>query len=209
MLEKEGKNIDAVHHRHSRFHARHRRARLHAARQARLRGEAADADAVGSAPAAWKRRAKYKVATQMGNQGFSHECNRVAAEIVWSGAIGDVTEVHISTTPGTHPTGLQEPPPESSVPGHARLGALAGRRADARLQPVLRAVQLARLSRFRHRARSATGRPTPPGPVQTALQLGAPTSARAHQRRRARATSPIRIAPSCGSTSRRAAGCRR
>ena len=36
---------------------------------------------------------KYKVATQMGNQGFSHECNRVAAEIVWSGAIGDVTEV--------------------------------------------------------------------------------------------------------------------
>src|SRR6266480_4606078 len=56
---------------------------------------------------------KYKVATQMGNQGFSHECNRVAAEIVWSGAIGDVTEAHISTTPGTAPTGLQEPPPES------------------------------------------------------------------------------------------------
>src|SRR5438067_1265781 len=59
---------------------------------------------------------KYKVATQMGNQGFSHESNRVAAEIVWSGAIGDVTEVHISTTPGTHPTGLQEPPPEAGVP---------------------------------------------------------------------------------------------
>src|SRR6185437_14385496 len=31
---------------------------------------------------------KYKVATQMGNQGFSHEANRVAAEIVWSGEIG-------------------------------------------------------------------------------------------------------------------------
>jgi len=60
--------------------------------------------------------AKYKVATQMGNQGFSHECHRVAAEIVWSGAIGDVTEAHISTSPGTHPTGLQEPPPEESVP---------------------------------------------------------------------------------------------
>ncbi len=59
---------------------------------------------------------KYKVATQMGNQGFSHECLRVAAEIVWSGAIGDVTEAHVSTTPGTHPTGLQEPPPEESVP---------------------------------------------------------------------------------------------
>src|SRR5580658_10659455 len=36
---------------------------------------------------------KYKVATQMGNQGFSHESIRVAAEMVWSGAIGDVTEV--------------------------------------------------------------------------------------------------------------------
>lgn len=60
--------------------------------------------------------AKYRVATQMGNQGFSHECHRVAAEIVWSGEIGDVTEAHISTTPGTHPTGLQEPPPEQSVP---------------------------------------------------------------------------------------------
>src|SRR5215217_5327683 len=59
---------------------------------------------------------KYKVATQMGNQGFSHECNRVAAEIVWSGDIGDVTEAHITVTPGTHPTGLQQPPPEGSVP---------------------------------------------------------------------------------------------
>src|ERR1022692_205579 len=59
---------------------------------------------------------KYKVATQMGNQGFSHEANRVAAEIVWSGAIGDVREAHISTTPGTHPTALQEQPPTEAVP---------------------------------------------------------------------------------------------
>jgi hypothetical protein len=59
---------------------------------------------------------KYKVATQMGNQGFSHESIRVAAEMIWSGAIGDVTEVHISTTPGTHPTGLLAPPPTSPVP---------------------------------------------------------------------------------------------
>ena len=32
---------------------------------------------------------KYKVATQMGNQGYSHEATRVAAEIIWSGEIGD------------------------------------------------------------------------------------------------------------------------
>ncbi len=59
---------------------------------------------------------KYKVATQMGNQGFSHEAHRVAAEILWSGEIGDVTEAHISVTPGTHPTGLQQQPPEEPVP---------------------------------------------------------------------------------------------
>jgi predicted dehydrogenase len=59
---------------------------------------------------------KYKVATQMGNQGFSHECIRVCAEMIWSGAIGDVTEAHISTSPGTHPTGLLEPPKEDPIP---------------------------------------------------------------------------------------------
>jgi predicted dehydrogenase len=37
---------------------------------------------------------KYKVATQMGNQGYSHDATRVACEILWSGEIGDVTEVH-------------------------------------------------------------------------------------------------------------------
>jgi hypothetical protein len=59
---------------------------------------------------------KYKVATQMGNQGFSHECHRVAAEIVWSGEIGDVREAHVCTSPGTFPTGLEAPPPEAPVP---------------------------------------------------------------------------------------------
>jgi hypothetical protein len=41
--------------------------------------------------------AKYKVATQMGNQGYSHEATRVCAEILWSGEIGDVREVHSFT----------------------------------------------------------------------------------------------------------------
>ncbi len=59
---------------------------------------------------------KYGVATQMGNQGFSHEAIRVASEMVWSGAIGEVREIHVSTSPGTHPTGLQELPKEEAVP---------------------------------------------------------------------------------------------
>ena len=34
--------------------------------------------------------AKYKVATQMGNQGYSNEGTRQCAEMIWDGAIGNV-----------------------------------------------------------------------------------------------------------------------
>lgn len=47
-----------------------------------------------------KAAAKYRVATQMGNQGYSSEATRVACEILWSGEIGDVTEVHSLSTGG-------------------------------------------------------------------------------------------------------------
>src|SRR5512136_150685 len=40
---------------------------------------------------------KQLVATQMGNQGFSHEGTKTACEILWSGDIGDVKEVHAWT----------------------------------------------------------------------------------------------------------------
>lgn len=118
---------------------------------------------------------KYKVATQMGNQGFSHECNRVAAEIVWSGAIGNVTEAHISTTPGTHPTGLQELPKEEAVPATVDwdlwLGAATMRPFSSDYVPY----------NWRGFLDFGTGQignwaTHTAGPVQTALQLGAPTS---------------------------------
>lgn len=38
--------------------------------------------------------AKYKVATQMGNQGYSNDGARQCCEIIWNGDIGNVTEVH-------------------------------------------------------------------------------------------------------------------
>jgi predicted dehydrogenase len=119
--------------------------------------------------------AKYKVATQMGNQGFSHECHRVAAEIVWSGAIGDVTEAHISTTPGTHPTGLQELPPEESVPEtldwNHWLGAASMRPYSSYYVPY----------NWRGFYDFGTGQignwaTHTAGPVHHALQLGAPAS---------------------------------
>jgi hypothetical protein len=61
--------------------------------------------------------AKYKVATQMGNQGFSHEGTRTAAEILWSGEIGGVKEVH-SWTGGIYGgrPAFDGVPPESPIP---------------------------------------------------------------------------------------------
>jgi len=60
--------------------------------------------------------AKYKVATQMGNQGYSHEAHRTACEIVWSGEIGNVTEVHAVTSSPNWPQGVQSIPPQEPVP---------------------------------------------------------------------------------------------
>jgi predicted dehydrogenase len=59
---------------------------------------------------------KYKVATQMGNQGYSNEGTRQCAEMIWAGEIGNVTEVHAWTNRPIWPQGLQELPPEAPVP---------------------------------------------------------------------------------------------
>ena len=60
--------------------------------------------------------AKYKVATQMGNQGYSHEATRVAAEILWAGEIGEVREVHSWTGAPSWPQGLAGWPAEEKAP---------------------------------------------------------------------------------------------
>ncbi len=60
---------------------------------------------------------KYNVATQMGNQGYSHEGTRTCAEILWSGAIGNVKEVHAWTGPVYRGWFTMEgPPPVDVVP---------------------------------------------------------------------------------------------
>jgi hypothetical protein len=60
--------------------------------------------------------AKYKVATQMGNQGYSHDATRVAAEIIWSGEIGDVTDVHSFRGRASWPQGMAALPAPEKVP---------------------------------------------------------------------------------------------
>ena len=96
MIEKEGSNIDGVvigtpDHSHAAIalfamqHGKHVYCEKPLTRtvwEARLLRDAAK---------------KFNVATQMGNQGYSHEGTRTAAEILWSGDIGTVKEVHAWT----------------------------------------------------------------------------------------------------------------
>jgi predicted dehydrogenase len=174
MLDKEGKNIDAVTIGIPDFmHATVALACMERGKHVYLEKP------LTTTP--WEARllrdaaVKYKVATQMGNQGFSHESIRVAAEMVWSGAIGDVTEVHIATTPGTHPTGLQEPPPTSPVPQSLDWDLWQGRSeqrpfSDEYVPYNWRGFLDFGTGQIGNWATHAAS------PVQFALQLGAPTS---------------------------------
>src|SRR6202158_2510940 len=114
MLDKEGKNIDAVivatpDHMHATAamwcmernkHVYVQKPLVRTIWEARQLKEAA---------------AKYKVATQMGNQGYSNEGTRQVAEIIWSGEIGNVTEVHAWTDRPMWPQGITQIPAPTPV----------------------------------------------------------------------------------------------
>lgn len=59
---------------------------------------------------------EHKVATQMGNQGHSSEGIRLICEWIWSGAIGDVREVHCWTNRPVWPQGIDRPKGTPPVP---------------------------------------------------------------------------------------------
>ena len=46
----------------------------------------------------------------MGDQGYSNEGTRECAEMIWSNAIGNVTEVHAWTNRPAWPQGIQQGP---------------------------------------------------------------------------------------------------
>jgi hypothetical protein len=129
---------------------------------------------MGSTPAAGHGR-QVKVATQMGNQGYSHESIRVASEMIWSGAIGDVTEVHASASPGTHPTGLDGPPPEKSVPSNLNWDLWLGNAGMRAYAEEYTPYNWRGFFDFGTGQIGNWGIHTM-GPVNMALQLGAPTS---------------------------------
>jgi len=63
-----------------------------------------------------KLAAKYKVATQMGNQGASGAGVAKTCELIWSGAIGEITKVESFTDRPIWPQGLNTPEDGDWVP---------------------------------------------------------------------------------------------
>ena len=61
---------------------------------------------------------KYKVVTQMGNQGHSMEGWRLVYEWIHSGALGDITEAHSWTDRPIWPQGQDRPAGEDPVPSN-------------------------------------------------------------------------------------------
>ena len=117
MLDKEGKNIDAVlvsipDHMHATVSMWAMARGKHVYCQKPL------TRTVWEAKQLTEGCTKYKVATQMGNQGYSNEGARQACEIIWSGAIGNVTEVHAWTNRPLKywPQGPDVVPAEAAVP---------------------------------------------------------------------------------------------
>ena len=115
MLDKEGKNIDACivatpDHMHATAATWCMERGIHVYVQKPLVRTIWEARQMRAAAA------KYKVATQMGNQGYSNEGTRQAAEIVWNGDLGNVTEVHAWSDRPLWPQGITEIPPPQEPP---------------------------------------------------------------------------------------------
>jgi len=117
MLDKEGGNIDAVlvscpDHMHASAAMWSMERGKHVYCQKPLTRTVWEAQQLTQAAA------KFGVATQMGNQGYSQPGAREAAEIIWHGDIGDVTEVHAWTNrPAPYwPQGPEVEPKEAPVP---------------------------------------------------------------------------------------------
>lgn len=59
---------------------------------------------------------KYKLATQMGNQGTASTSMRESVEIIRSGALGDVREVHVWSNRPIWPQGMNRPAETPEIP---------------------------------------------------------------------------------------------
>lgn len=121
-----------------------------------------------------KAAKKYNVATQMGNQGYSHEATRIACEIIWRGDIGDVKEVH-AVSGGGFARGINAWPAAEPVPAHVNWDIWTGRAAEHTYSSKIHPVHWRGFQEYGTQMVGDWGVHIF-GPANWALQLGAPTS---------------------------------
>ena len=121
-----------------------------------------------------KAAKKYKVATQMGNQGYSCEATRMACELIWNGNLGDVTEVH-SMHGGGFARGVTEWPQAQDVPEHLNWDIWTGRARERPYGPRIHPVQWRGFLDYGTQMIGDWGIHIL-GPANWGLQLGSPTS---------------------------------
>lgn len=115
MLDKEGKNIDAVmittpDHMHAPIAIASMERGMHVYCEKPLTHDIAEARMLTEAAE------KYKVVTQMGNQGSSGDDTRLVETWIQEGVIGDVHTVHVWTNRPTWPQGIPTPTGKFAVP---------------------------------------------------------------------------------------------
>ena len=121
-----------------------------------------------------KAARKYKVATQMGNQGYSAEATRLACETIWRGDIGDVKEVH-AMSGGGFSRGITEWPAVEPVPATLDWDLWTGRAAEHTYTSKIVPINWRGFLEYGTQMIGDWGVHIF-GPANWGLQLGAPTS---------------------------------
>lgn len=173
MLDKEYKNLDAItitipDHMHASVALAAMERGLHVYCQKPL------TQSVWEARMMARAAKKYNVVTQMGNQGYSCEATRVACEIMWSGQIGDVSEVH-AMHGGAFARGQTTWPEEQPVPEYLNWDVWQGRAQEKPYGPRIHPVQWRGFQAYGTQMIGDWGIHIL-GPANWGLQLGSPDS---------------------------------
>ncbi len=121
-----------------------------------------------------KAAKKYKVPTQMGNQGYSHPATRIASEIIWDGQLGDMTVVH-SMSGGGFARGITKWPDVEPVPETMDWDLWTGRAAEHTYSSKIHPSNWRGFQEYGTQMVGDWGIHML-GPANWALQLGSPTS---------------------------------
>lgn len=131
-------------------------------------------------PSVWEARLlanaakKFKVVTQMGNQGYSSTATRIACESIWSGMIGDVKEVH-AFSGGGFARDIREWPAAEPVPETLNWDVWTGRAPERGFSKKIHPINWRGFLDYGTQMVGDWGVHIL-GPSNWGLQLGAPTS---------------------------------